>query len=55
MVAALMLRTQGAIAVKAALELTGILPNRAMRLPLVPAGEDLLAELRTVLPTIGRQ
>jgi 4-hydroxy-tetrahydrodipicolinate synthase len=51
-VAAIMLRTQGAIAVKAALELTGILPNRAVRLPLVPAGEDLLAELRTVLPTI---
>ncbi len=52
-VATIMLRTQGAIAVKAALELTGVLPNRAVRLPLVPAGEDLLAELRTVLPMIG--
>ena len=53
LVAAVMTRTQGAIAVKAALELIGILPNRAVRLPLVPASEDLVAALRADLHQIG--
>jgi 4-hydroxy-tetrahydrodipicolinate synthase len=53
LVTALMTRTQGAIAVKAALELTGILPNRSVRLPLTPASEDLVAALRVDLDQIG--
>jgi 4-hydroxy-tetrahydrodipicolinate synthase len=53
LVTAVMTRTQGAIAVKAALELTGLLPNRAVRLPLVPAGDDLVAALRDDLHQIG--
>jgi 4-hydroxy-tetrahydrodipicolinate synthase len=52
-VTALMTRTQGVIAVKAALELTGILPNRSVRLPLTPASEDLVAALRVDLQQIG--
>ena len=53
LVAAVMTRTQGAIAVKAALELIGILPNRSVRLPLTPASEDLVAALRVDLQQIG--
>jgi 4-hydroxy-tetrahydrodipicolinate synthase len=53
LVTALMTRTQGVIAVKAALELTGILPNRSVRLPLTPASEDLVAALRVDLQQIG--
>jgi 4-hydroxy-tetrahydrodipicolinate synthase len=53
LVTALMTRTQGAIAVKAALQLTGILPNRSVRLPLTPASEDLVAALRVDLDQIG--
>jgi 4-hydroxy-tetrahydrodipicolinate synthase len=53
LVTAIMTRTQGAIAVKAALELTGVLPNRSVRLPLLPASEALVAELRADLHQIG--
>ncbi|WP_461022283.1 4-hydroxy-tetrahydrodipicolinate synthase [Thalassiella azotivora] len=48
-----MRRTQGVIAVKAALEVLGLLPNRDVRLPLVPAGDDLVTEIRTVLAAAG--
>ena len=41
-----MTRTQGVIMVKAALELQGVLTNRVVRLPLVPATSDQVAELR---------
>jgi 4-hydroxy-tetrahydrodipicolinate synthase len=52
-VAAVMTRTQGAIAVKAALELTGMLPNRSVRLPLVPATDDQALAIRADLQQIG--
>jgi 4-hydroxy-tetrahydrodipicolinate synthase len=52
-VAAVMTRTQGAIAVKAALELTGMLPNRSVRLPLVPATDDQALAIRADLHQIG--
>jgi 4-hydroxy-tetrahydrodipicolinate synthase len=45
-VRAIMTRTQGVIMVKAALELQGVLTNRVVRLPLVPATPDQVAELR---------
>ncbi|MFP5346039.1 MAG: 4-hydroxy-tetrahydrodipicolinate synthase [Actinomycetes bacterium] len=45
--------TQGAIAVKAALQLLGHLPNRVVRLPLVAGGEDLVATLSTALKEAG--
>jgi 4-hydroxy-tetrahydrodipicolinate synthase len=47
--AAIMTRTQGAIMAKAALELQGHLPSRAVRLPLTPATDEQVAELRTDL------
>jgi len=50
-VEAIMNRTQGAIMAKAALELQGVLANRRVRLPLVPATEDQVAELRRDLET----
>jgi 4-hydroxy-tetrahydrodipicolinate synthase len=52
-VTAIMTRTQGAIMVKAALELQGALPNRVVRLPLVPATDDQLGALRTDLVAAG--
>jgi 4-hydroxy-tetrahydrodipicolinate synthase len=52
-VAGLMTRTQGVIAVKAALELLGVLPNRSVRLPLVAATEDEVSALRADLHQIG--
>jgi 4-hydroxy-tetrahydrodipicolinate synthase len=45
-VRAIMTRTQGVIMVKAALELQGVLSNRMVRLPLVPATAEQVAELR---------
>lgn len=53
LVAALMTRTQGVVAVKAALELLGLLPNRSVRLPLLPATEDEVSALRVDLHQIG--
>jgi 4-hydroxy-tetrahydrodipicolinate synthase len=52
-VAGLMTRAQGVIAVKAALELLGVLPNRSVRLPLVAATEDEVSALRADLHQIG--
>jgi 4-hydroxy-tetrahydrodipicolinate synthase len=44
--AAIMTRTQGAIMAKAALQLQGRLPTRAVRAPLVPATDEQVEELR---------
>ncbi|MDX6309634.1 MAG: 4-hydroxy-tetrahydrodipicolinate synthase [Nocardioidaceae bacterium] len=52
-VAAIMTRTQGAIMVKAALELQGHLGNRVVRSPLVPATDQQLLELRRDLIDAG--
>jgi 4-hydroxy-tetrahydrodipicolinate synthase len=41
--------SQGAVRVKAALQLTGVLPNRMTRLPLVPAPDSDLPPLRAAL------
>ena len=49
----IMNRAQGAMTAKAALQLMGVLDNRAVRLPLVPAGDDLVAEIRSVLSAAG--
>jgi len=49
----IMNRTQGAMTAKAAMEILGVLDGRHVRLPLVPAGDDLVAEIRTVLGTAG--
>jgi 4-hydroxy-tetrahydrodipicolinate synthase len=48
-----MTRAQGAMTAKAAMQLLGVLDNRNVRLPLVPASEALVAELRTVLTSAG--
>ena len=53
LVEAIMNRTQGAIMVKAALELQGVLANRAVRLPLVEATDPQVAQLRHDLETTG--
>lgn len=50
---AIMNRTQGAIMVKAALELTGVLPNRAVRAPLIEATAEQVAGLRPDLVAAG--
>ena len=52
-VRAIMTRTQGAIMVKAALELAGVLANRRMRLPLVAATDDEVTMLQEDLATAG--
>lgn len=52
-VTAIMTRTQGAIMVKAALELQGVLANRVMRLPLVAATDAEVDALRTDLAAAG--
>lgn len=52
-VAAIMTRAPGAMMAKAAMQLLGVLDNRAMRLPLVPAGDDLVAALRSELVNAG--
>lgn len=49
----IMTRTQGAIMVKAALELTGVLPTRTVRSPLVEATDDQVARLRSDLADAG--
>jgi 4-hydroxy-tetrahydrodipicolinate synthase len=49
----IMTTAQGAMTAKAALQLMGVLANRAVRLPLVPAGDDLVAEIRSVLDAAG--
>jgi 4-hydroxy-tetrahydrodipicolinate synthase len=52
-VEAIMTTAQGAMTAKAALELMGVLPNRNVRLPLVPADDALVAHLQEVLTTNG--
>jgi 4-hydroxy-tetrahydrodipicolinate synthase len=46
-------RAQGAMTAKAALQLLGVLDNRNVRLPLVPASEELVEELRKVMTATG--
>jgi 4-hydroxy-tetrahydrodipicolinate synthase len=46
---AVMNHAPGAATAKAAMQLLGVIDNRAMRLPLVPAGDDLVARLRAEL------
>jgi 4-hydroxy-tetrahydrodipicolinate synthase len=48
-----MTRVQGAMTAKAAMQLLGVLPNRNVRLPLVPASDEVVAELRDVLAARG--
>lgn len=50
---AIMRITQGAIAVKAALQLLGLLPNRSVRLPLVEADDDTCASIGAALKEAG--
>jgi 4-hydroxy-tetrahydrodipicolinate synthase len=52
-VTGLMTRTQGAIMAKAALQLTGVLAHRTMRLPLVAATDAEVEQLRTDLGESG--
>jgi 4-hydroxy-tetrahydrodipicolinate synthase len=52
-VAAIMTRAPGAMMAKAAMQLLGVLDNRTVRLPLVAAGDDLVALLRTELVNAG--
>ena len=46
-------RVQGAMTAKAAMQLLGVLPNRNVRLPLVPAPDDVVAELRAELDKLA--
>jgi 4-hydroxy-tetrahydrodipicolinate synthase len=48
-----MTRAQGAMTAKACMQLLGVLDNRNVRLPLVPASDELVAELRAVLTAAG--
>lgn len=49
----IMTRTQGAVAVKAALELTGVLPGRTVRQPLLPATTAEVEAIRADLALAG--
>ena len=49
----IMNRAQGAMTAKAAMQLLGVLDTRNVRLPLVPASDALLEELRSVLADHG--
>jgi 4-hydroxy-tetrahydrodipicolinate synthase len=49
----IMQRAQGAMTAKAALEILGVLDGRHVRLPLVPVGDELVAEIRSVLESAG--
>jgi 4-hydroxy-tetrahydrodipicolinate synthase len=46
---AVMNHAPGVATAKAAMQLLGVLDNRTVRLPLVPAGDDLVARLRAEL------
>jgi 4-hydroxy-tetrahydrodipicolinate synthase len=46
-------RAPGAMTAKAAMQLLGVLDNRNVRLPLVPASDDLVEELRAVMSDLG--
>ncbi len=50
---AIMNHAPGVMTAKAALQLLGVLPNRNVRLPHVPADDDLVAHLRTTLTHAG--
>ena len=50
---AIMNKAPGAMMAKAAMQLLGVLPNRNVRLPLVPAADDLVANLRHELISAG--
>jgi 4-hydroxy-tetrahydrodipicolinate synthase len=50
---AIMNHAPGAATAKAAMQLLGVLDNRTMRLPLIPAGEDLVARMRTQFEKAG--
>ena len=50
---AVMHRVPGAVAAKAVMQLAGVLPNRNVRLPLLPAPEDVVAHLRATLISAG--
>jgi 4-hydroxy-tetrahydrodipicolinate synthase len=52
-VAAIMTRAPGAATAKAAMQLLGVLPNRNVRLPLVPVDDALVADLRIELTRAG--
>ena len=53
LVEAIMTTAQGAMTAKAALEVLGVLPNRNVRLPLVPADDALVAHVRDALAAAG--
>jgi len=46
-------RVQGAMTAKAAMQLAGVLDNRNVRLPLVPASDEVVAELKAALETLA--
>jgi 4-hydroxy-tetrahydrodipicolinate synthase len=50
---AIMNRAPGVMTAKAAMQLLGVLDNRNVRLPLVPAGDEIVAHLRTELVNAG--
>jgi len=52
-VAAVMTRAPGAVMAKAAMELAGVLPNRHVRLPLVPASDELVSGLHAAITAAG--
>jgi 4-hydroxy-tetrahydrodipicolinate synthase len=52
-VAGIMTRAPGAVMAKAALELAGVLPGRAVRLPLLPADDAQVSVLRDDLRSAG--
>ncbi len=52
-VEAIMTTAQGAMTAKAAMQLLGVLPNRNVRLPLVPCDDTLVEHLRNVLTISG--
>ncbi len=52
-VTAIMTRLQGAVAVKAALELAGTIPSRSVRLPLLAATDEQVSAIRADLHQIG--
>jgi 4-hydroxy-tetrahydrodipicolinate synthase len=48
-----MQRVPGVMTAKAAMQLLGVLDNRNVRLPLVPASDEVVADLRTVMSDLG--
>ena len=50
---AVMGRVPGVMTAKAAMQLLGVLPNRNVRLPLVPAADDIVEHLRAELSKAG--